>query len=143
VNILFEVDLTPYVAERPGLLYFIVRIANDAGGAGLGILRCVRPWISWLMIKGDEAGQETPHLSHSEAADVIRDYLGIPDLELQITGVDPWDLNSLCATKYQSGRVFCMGDAVHRQPHLLSPQTRQSPTRLPAMDMSVTVAESR
>jgi 2,4-dichlorophenol 6-monooxygenase len=114
LNILFECDLAPYVAHRPGLLYFLVRTAEDVDGPGLGILRCVKPWTSWLMIKGYAAGQETPNLSHAEAAGVVRDYLGVPDLELRITGVDPWDLNSRWATVYHRRRVFCMGDAVHR-----------------------------
>jgi 2,4-dichlorophenol 6-monooxygenase len=68
------------------------------------------------MIKGYEAGHETPRLSEAEAAAVIREYLGLPELELTVTGVDPWDLNSLSASVYQRGRVFCMGDAVHRHP---------------------------
>jgi 2,4-dichlorophenol 6-monooxygenase len=114
LNILFEGDLAEYVSHRPGLLYFLVRTAEDAGGAGLGILRCIKPWTSWLMIKGYAPGQETPRLSPAEAADVVRDYLGVPRLKLRVTGVDPWDLNSLCATIYHRGRVFCMGDAVHR-----------------------------
>lgn len=114
INTLFEADLTAYVAHRPGLLYFMVRTAGDHGGAGLGILRCVRPWTSWLMIKGYAPGQEAPDLSHEEAVDVVRDYLGVPDLQVTITGVDPWDLNSLSAATYQNGRIFCMGDAVPR-----------------------------
>jgi len=116
LNILFDCDLAPYVAHRPGLLYFIIRAPQDPGGAGLGILRCIKPWTRWLMIKGYEAGQETPHLSEADAATVIREYLGLPELELTVTGVDPWDLNSLSANVYQRGRVFCMGDAVHRHP---------------------------
>lgn len=114
LNILFECDLAPYVQGRAGLLFFIVRTALDRGGAGLGILRCVKPWTSWLMIKGYAAGQVTPRLTEEEAVDVVRDYLGIADLELRITGVDPWDLNSICASVYHDGRIFCMGDAVHR-----------------------------
>jgi len=114
LNILFECDLAPYLAHRPGLLFFLVRTAEDRGGAGLGILRSIKPWTSWLMMKGYAAGQETEMLSEAEAVDVIRDYLGIPDLDVRITGVDRWNMNALYATRYQQGRVLCVGDAVHR-----------------------------
>lgn len=114
LNILFECDLAPYLRHRPGLLYFLVRTARDKGGAGLGILRCVKPWTSWLLIQGYASGKDTPHPSHAEAADVIRDYLGVPNLDIRITGVDPWTMNATYATRYRQGRVFCVGDAVHR-----------------------------
>ena len=114
LNILFEADLAPYVAHRPGLLYFLVRTSQDDGGAGFGILRCIKPWSSWLMIKGYASGRMTPELSQAEATAVVRNYLGVPELPLRITGVDPWPMNALHAKEYQLGRVLCMGDAVHR-----------------------------
>jgi 2,4-dichlorophenol 6-monooxygenase len=114
LNVFFDCDLAPFVEHRPGLLYMIVRSAQDNGGPGLGILRCIKPWTSWLLIKGYAAGQETPHLTQEEAADVIRDYLGIPELKVRVRDVSPWDLNARFATLYQRNRVFCVGDAVHR-----------------------------
>ncbi|MEI4484527.1 MULTISPECIES: FAD-dependent oxidoreductase [unclassified Phyllobacterium] len=113
-NIHFTCDLTPYVAHRPGMLYFLVRTPEDKDGAGLGILRCIKPWSSWLLIKGYSSGQGTPELSESDAADVVCDYLGIRDLSLKVTGIDRWPMNALYARRYHGGRVFCMGDAVHR-----------------------------
>ncbi|MFT4118315.1 FAD-dependent monooxygenase [Bradyrhizobium sp.] len=114
LNILFEADLGAYVAHRPGLLYFLVRTHADPDGPGLGILRCIKPWTSWLMIKGYAVGTSTPSLTSGEAASVIRDYLGTPELEPHVTAVDPWSMNALYAPRYHSGRVFCVGDAVHR-----------------------------
>ena len=113
-NILFEADLSRFVAHRPGLLFFMVRTPGDRDGPGLGILRCIKPWSSWLMIKGYASGEATPNLGKDEAAEVVRDYLGVPDLDVRITGVDPWAMNARYATRYHEGRVFCVGDAVHR-----------------------------
>jgi 2,4-dichlorophenol 6-monooxygenase len=116
LSIIFECDLSEYVAYRPSHIYCIIRGPKDAGGPGLGILLCFKPWTSWTLIKGYAAGQETPHLSMDQAAETIRDYLGLPDLIPRVTYVGPWDINSTCASLYQRGRVFCMGDAVHRHP---------------------------
>ncbi|KJV35696.1 FAD-dependent monooxygenase [Luteibacter yeojuensis] len=107
LNILFHADLAPYVAHRPGVLYFML-------GDDMSILRCIKPWSSWMMIKGYAPGHATPSLSPDEAAHVVRDALGLPGLDLDITGVDPWTMNAAWSPVYQQGRVFCMGDAVHR-----------------------------
>ncbi|RXH58961.1 monooxygenase, FAD-binding [Granulicella sibirica] len=114
LNILFDCDLTEYVAERPGPLFYLVRTAEDDDGIGIGVLRCIKPWTRWLLIKGFAAGKEVPDLPIERAIATIRDYLGLPDLQPEVTGVDPWTMNSLYATKCQNRRVFCIGDAVHR-----------------------------
>lgn len=114
VNILFECDLAAHVAHRPGLLYFLVRTAEDEGGAGLAFLRCIKPWRTWLLTKGYTSGSTTPSLSPCEAVGVIRDYLGVGDIDPRIVSIDPWTMNSAYATRYSEGRVFCIGDAVHR-----------------------------
>jgi 2,4-dichlorophenol 6-monooxygenase len=114
LSIHFECDLSEYTAYRPSHIYYIIRSSTDNGGPGLGPLICSRPWTTWQFIKGYTAGQETPHLTTTEAVDVIRDYLGLPEIEPKVTSIGTWDLNSTCASLYQRGRVFCMGDAVHR-----------------------------
>ena len=42
--------------------------------------------------------------------------LGIPDLDVEITGTSLWGNNEMYATRLQKGRAFCAGDAVHRHP---------------------------
>ena len=114
LNILFDCDLSAYVAHRPALLYFMVRSAGQDGGPGLGILRCIKPWSSWMLIRGYAPGQKVPIPSDEEAVAVVRDYLGVAHLTVRITGVDPWTMNASHAATYQRDRVFCVGDAVHR-----------------------------
>lgn len=114
INIVFEADLTAQVAYRPALLYFLVRTGLDAGGVGLGFLRPLQRWHRWQFTKGYLLGQRNEQLTHAEAAALIRDYLGLPELAVHITSLSPWLQNSLYATEYRRGRVFCLGDAVHR-----------------------------
>jgi 2,4-dichlorophenol 6-monooxygenase len=112
INIVFEADLAAYAAHRPAFLYFLVRSNSD--GVDLGILRAVRPWNRWLLIKGYILGKEMEKLDNDSAAALVRDYLGLPDLAVAIKAIDPWNLNAMYATRYRKGRVFCAGDAVHR-----------------------------
>jgi 2,4-dichlorophenol 6-monooxygenase len=50
------------------------------------------------------------------AINVVRNLVGVPDLPVTIRGVSLWGNNKMYATRYRSGRVFCMGDACHRHP---------------------------
>ena len=47
---------------------------------------------------------------------IVRNLVGVPDLEVEITGTSLWGNNEFFATHLQRGRVFCAGDAVHRHP---------------------------
>ena len=113
-NILFEADLSQYVEHRPGVLYFLARTALDLGGAGFGILRTIRPWNEWLLIKSYISGQEEAELTEAKAVELVRSHLGDPTVPIRITSIDPWEQNSLYATRYSDRRIFCVGDAVHR-----------------------------
>ncbi len=113
-NIVFEADLSQYVEQRPGFLYFVMRTASDPGGAGLGILRAVRPWDEWVLTKNFIFSREEAELTEEQALELVRSHLGNATIPVRITAIDPWELNSLYATRYSDRRVFCVGDAVHR-----------------------------
>ena len=113
-NILFEADLTRYVQYRPGVLYLVVRTAQDPGGAGLSVVRCVRPWHEWLLIKSFVAAADESELTEELAVQLVQSHIGDMSIPIRITAIDPWDQNRLFATRYSAGRVFCVGDAVHR-----------------------------
>jgi hypothetical protein len=40
-------------------------------------------------------GQRNEQLTHHEAAALVRDYLGLPELAVQVTSLSPWLQNSL------------------------------------------------
>jgi 2-polyprenyl-6-methoxyphenol hydroxylase-like FAD-dependent oxidoreductase len=50
------------------------------------------------------------------AAEIVRNLVGVPDLEVEITGTSLWGNNEYFATHLQKQLVFCAGDAVHRHP---------------------------
>ncbi len=116
MNILFEADLSRYVAHRPSVLYWVLQPGADVGGIGMGLVRMVRPWHEWLIVWGYDINQPAPEIDEAHAKKVVRDLVGVPDLEVTIKTVSTWTVNNMYATTMSKGRVFCMGDATHRHP---------------------------
>ncbi|MBP2479017.1 2,4-dichlorophenol 6-monooxygenase [Crossiella equi] len=116
MNITFKADLAPHVAHRPSVLYWVLRPGARLGGIGMGLVRMVRPWHEWLLVWGYDIDAPPPSISDDEAIRVVRDLVGDPDLQVEITGTSLWTVNHNHATEYSRGRVFCAGDAVHRHP---------------------------
>ena len=116
MNITFRADLSPLVAARPSVLYWVIQPGANIGGIGAGLVRMVRPWDEWLIVWGYDINQPPPAVDEAEAKRIVRQLVGAPDLDVEITGTSLWGNNEMYATHLQSGRVFCAGDAVHRHP---------------------------
>ncbi|QRI66361.1 FAD-dependent monooxygenase (plasmid) [Shinella sp. PSBB067] len=116
MNILFKADLTRYVAHRPSVLYWVLQPGSNVGGIGMGLVRMIRPWNEWLINWGYDISQGVPDVDNAFAEGVARDLIGDPDIDIEITSVSTWTVNNCYATRAQKGRVFCMGDAIHRHP---------------------------
>ena len=116
INIVFRADLAKYVAYRPSVLYWVLQPGSDIGGVGMGVIRMVRPWHEWLAIWGYDIDAGAPQLDDAAAEGIVRNLIGDPEVPIQIRSTSLWTVNDLYATRYSNGRVFCMGDAVHRHP---------------------------
>jgi 2,4-dichlorophenol 6-monooxygenase len=116
MNIIVNADLTKYVAHRPSVLYWILKPGAQIGGIGAGLVRMVRPWNEWLIIWGYDIEQGERKLSNDEAVSIVRNLVGDETLEVKVRSTSTWTVNEMYAGCYSSGRVFCMGDAVHRHP---------------------------
>jgi 2,4-dichlorophenol 6-monooxygenase len=116
MNITFKADIEEYVGHRPSVLYWVVQPGSNVGGIGAGLVRMVRPWKEWLIVWGYDITQPAPVVDTAAATQIVRNLLGMPELEVEITGTSLWGNNEMFATHLQKGRVFCAGDAVHRHP---------------------------
>ncbi|GAA3083532.1 FAD-dependent monooxygenase [Pseudonocardia yunnanensis] len=116
LNIVFGADLSPWVAHRPSVLYWVIAPGSDRGGLGIGLVRMVRPWHKWLAIWNYDVADGPPALSDEEAAGIVRMLVGVPDLDVTIEATSAWTVNDAYATQLSDRRVFCLGDAVHRHP---------------------------
>jgi 2,4-dichlorophenol 6-monooxygenase len=116
MNILFRADLSRYVAHRPSVLYWVMQPGADVGGIGMGLVRIVRPWNEWLIVWGYDISQPPPEVDAAFGTGVARQLVGDPELEIELISANTWTVNNMYATHMQAGRVFIMGDAVHRHP---------------------------
>jgi len=116
INILFKADLSKYVAHRPSVLYWVLQPGSNVGGIGMGLVRMVRTWDEWLIVWGYDINQPAPTVTREICEQLARQLIGDNEIPLEITGWSTWTVNHMHALNYQNGRVFCMGDAVHRHP---------------------------
>jgi 2,4-dichlorophenol 6-monooxygenase len=116
INIFFDADLAPLVEHRPSAIFLIFSRAALAGGIGVGALRMVRPWHEWLGVWNYDIDRPPPKLNGDEATAILRQMIGDYDTEIQVRSISTWTVNSRYATRYSNGRMFCVGDAVHRHP---------------------------
>lgn len=116
MNIVFDADLSRFVEHRPSVLYWIMQDGSDVGGLGMGVVRMVRPWNRWLAIWGYDLAAGQPDVNEAKATEVVHNLIGDDTVPVSIESISFWTVNEVYATQLSKGRVFCMGDAVHRHP---------------------------
>jgi 2,4-dichlorophenol 6-monooxygenase len=116
MNIVFEADLSRYVAHRPSVLYWVLQPGAQIGGIGAGLVRMVRPWNEWLIVWGYDISQPAPVVDEAMATEIVHNLVGDDTIDVKLKGTSVWSVNHMYAEKLSKGRVFCMGDAIHRHP---------------------------
>lgn len=110
VNLLLNADLTPWVKDRPAAIYLI---QQPDLRATIMTINGVNRW-GFLINLPLEASFD-PYTPERCAA-VVRNAVGVPDLDVKILGIDPWVAAAEVAERYRVGRVFLAGDAAHHMP---------------------------
>jgi 2,4-dichlorophenol 6-monooxygenase len=116
LSIVFEADLSRFVAHRPSVLYWMLQPGAEKEGVGLGVLRMIKPWHEWMLMWGYEVAAGPPQLTDEVVRELAVALVGTDDFEMHVTSRSPWTVNHHFATTIARGRVFCAGDAVHRHP---------------------------
>lgn len=57
-----------------------------------------------------------PPLDEEHCIGVVRSALGLPELEIRLLEVSPWEMTSRLADRFRAGRVLLAGDAAHTMP---------------------------
>lgn len=114
VNILFHADLTHLAAHRPGDMYWFIQPGVGHDGAGIGVLRMIRPWTKWIGVWGYDVNAGPPDLTDEWATSIAHQLIGDDSVPVTIESISTWAVNHVYATDNMRGRVLCAGDAVHR-----------------------------
>jgi 2-polyprenyl-6-methoxyphenol hydroxylase-like FAD-dependent oxidoreductase len=108
VNVYFHADLTPYLAERPSVLVYVVN--SDLAAFLIALDGRER----WLL---NVPRTLVPELDTDRCAQLVRLAVGDDALAVDVRSVDAWTVMAQVADRYRSGRVLLVGDAAHRFPH--------------------------
>ena len=115
INVDCELDLTEYVRHRRGSLFSVIQ-PGSSRWAPVAMFRMVRPWTRWLVALIAPAAAGVPEPSQQEIEQRVLELVGISDTPMKTLSISKWWINDVVAERYAVGRVFCMGDAVHRHP---------------------------
>ncbi|KAJ9501951.1 hypothetical protein H2202_002913 [Exophiala xenobiotica] len=114
-NVHIKADLTVYFANRPGSMNWILN-PQAPDWSATGSVRMVRPWNEFIV-----SMHPAEHLEHFEPTDEqvlhrLHQMFGDDTIPIELLGHFRWNINDQVARTWQKGRVFCIGDAVHRHP---------------------------
>jgi 2,4-dichlorophenol 6-monooxygenase len=76
----------------------------------------VRPWNEWLITWGYDITGPPPVVDDAMATSIVHHLVGDDTVPVTIRSVSLWGNNKMYAERYREGRVFAVGDAVHRHP---------------------------
>ena len=109
LGVLFLADLSAVIPETPHALHMVVA----PGLQGMFVPTGVKDRWIYDMERGASPGHALDDRPGA-IADRIRAAAGLPDLDLEIIGMFPWDFGASVAERQRVGRVFLAGDAAHR-----------------------------
>ena len=102
----FEADLTPWLEQRPGPIYWILNPESP----GVLIVHHPRRSHVFMLPRVAADGEAEPDVEQRLAR-----ALDVP-IPLKILSVDRWSPHVQVASRYREGRTFLVGDAAHRFP---------------------------
>ncbi len=101
--------LAEAVGERRFIACYLTNPAAD------GVLLPVDNREKWVFHAPwhPEDGETLEDFTDERCAEHIRAAVGVPDLEVEVTGKAPWRAAERVADRYANGRILLAGDAVH------------------------------
>ncbi|MCW7945625.1 hypothetical protein AAW14_27335 [Streptomyces hygroscopicus] len=109
VNIHFRADLS---AALNGRRFIMAYIRNEHVSAGLMPLDNRSFWLLHLVLGPDDDARP----SAERCRKLVRAAAGVPELDVDILGIAPWEASARVAARFREGRILLLGDAAHVMP---------------------------
>jgi 2-polyprenyl-6-methoxyphenol hydroxylase-like FAD-dependent oxidoreductase len=117
-DLLVRVDLSHLVKFRDGSLRWTFQDDHICPGKLLIVHpRMYKPWTEWVVGFSWAPGSEPDSNvvpTHEDWLKRLRKMIGDENVEPEILDIVRWEMNNAIAERSSQGRVFCLGDAVHR-----------------------------
>ena len=112
VNIYFRADLRALVQDR---WFGICFVENEISP---GLFLAVNNTDRWLfnVEYQPQQGQSPDNFTPARCVELVRGAVGVPNLDVAIISVLPWEMAAQIVAQFQVGRVFFAGDAAHVMP---------------------------
>jgi putative polyketide hydroxylase len=112
LNIYFRADLEKLVRGRE---FSMCLVENDAVRGLVASIDNATLWALHASYHPDR-GERPEDFPPERCVELVRRAVGIPDLEVEIKGMSPWQSAVRIAERYRTGRIFLAGDAAHAMP---------------------------
>ncbi|GHO78609.1 FAD-binding monooxygenase [Ktedonobacter sp. SOSP1-85] len=112
INVLFKADLRELVHERE---FSLCTINNPLVH---GLFTSINLSDTWVFHIGYDPGQgmSAEQFKPERCKELVRIALGLPDIEIEVKSIMPWESAMRVVDNFQHGRVFFAGDAAHQMP---------------------------
>lgn len=111
IAMVFEADLEQTLQGRSLALYYLQN--PDFTGAFINTTERDRALVS---VEYHPDKESPADFDTQRCVKLVRAAIGIPDLEVKMIEVQPWEMASRSADRFVAGRVFLAGDAAHTMP---------------------------
>lgn len=112
MGIYFRADLTELVRGREFIMSFV---KNSEAPGTLSSINNRDRWV-FNTEYDPEDGISPASFTEERCLELVRKAIGLPQLEVELLSVLPWEAAVSMAESYQAGRIFLAGDAVHMMP---------------------------
>lgn len=114
MDIHFRADLRDVYLSRPSAMYFV---SPPGGGGPMGPQNIDENRWRYQAPFHPERGGEPEEFPAERCVQLVREAVGIDDLQVEILSAAPWSGTAAVCDRFRDGRVFLAGDAAH----LISP----------------------
>jgi len=112
IGIYFRADLSELIKGREFAMCFV---KNAAAPGTLSSVNNRDRWVFNLEYEPG-AGNTAADFDAARCVKLVQTMVGLPTLKVELLNVQPWEAAVQIADRYQVGRIFLAGDAVHVMP---------------------------